>query len=104
MIDKIKSIFKGKEIKAPSYWIMIEWSIEAVRDILGYNSLKYFIHFRGTREMKREAYSEALEEYYKEKGYVVYDHTAGQRIPKESLTIPAESVLGRLQIDRRLRQ
>jgi len=95
----MKNPFKKEEKKPLGYFILINWSPEAIKHSVGNDFMKKIEHYYNGQLIEIETYNSIKIENLKNKGIPIIDLTAGQIVPKESEFIPeTQEVLGVLQL------
>ena len=83
------------------YYVLVEWSNEAIETGYGYNFLKKIVHYYNGYKVKEEPYSEPEVNSLKNDGIIVKDLTRGEDIPRDSITIPPSviQITGNVEIE-----
>ncbi len=98
---KFKNPFKKKEKKKEplGYFVLINWSRQAIEYSIGNDFVKKIEHYYNNYLIKTENYNPIKIERLKSKDIIIIDLTAGQEVPRESLFIPeTQEILGILQL------
>lgn len=84
-------------------YIIIDFSNEAVNYGLGHSMLKVMYYFNNRNLFNIERYSEIRIKELKREGWIIFDKTAGQFIPKDTQFVPNSRVIaGQLNLNMRL--
>ncbi len=83
------------------YFITVEWSKKAEELCLAYDGLKRIVHYNDGYVVDEESYSRVRLMEYMKKGVPIFNMTAGQSIPKDSLMKSRVSMgFGKLELSR----